>query len=87
VESIDVGTELIGDHLGSEVGRGSSVDEELVLGETLAVHVRHGDGRGFRTDARELEACAIRHQKVGKLASENVLRKPPEESGWHPEPG
>ena len=56
---------------------GRSLDEELVLGQALAVHISNRDGGGFRTNAGQLEAGSVGDQGVGQLSSENVLRKTP----------
>ncbi len=59
IEGLHVRPELFGEHLEREVGRGCSLDEELVFGEAFAVDVRDGDGCGLGAGARERQAGSV----------------------------
>ena len=62
MEGAHVARELRGQHLHRQVRRGRALDQELVLGETLAVDVRDSDGRRLGSDRRQLETRPIRHE-------------------------
>src|SRR5260221_14382638 len=77
VKGLNLEPELVGNHFCSQVGRGRSLNKELVFGEAFAVNVRHRDRGGFVTDAGELEVSSVGSKHAGKLSAENVVRDTP----------
>src|SRR5487761_289832 len=87
MDGLYVWPEIVRNHVAREVWCGRSLHQELVFGEAIVVNVRDGDRRRLWPNARELEACACDDEQTGELASDHVLRKTSQKSGWHSEPG
>ena len=62
------------------------MDQKLILGESGAVDVGDGDGGGFRSDARQLEAGAVRDQQVRQLAAEDIVGDAAQKCCRHSQP-